>query len=203
MDDKREIFDKYINELDNLFEENPKIAIKEAKMSLDRIKREANNEKRHLLKEGDLDTFFLCILILLIILIGLFNIKEIGLYLFGVAFFVAGYFAGTKLKKFGLIFLFSHGVTGMCLMIGVLIKDVYNNPAFFDNAQNIYVYMGIGIILLLVALIMTILYNLSDVIQKERLSVVKPLALFFIVFLMCGLLPRIFDFLYNFHFNLF
>ena len=59
-----------------------------------------------------------------ILALGVFNLERFPMYAFGFVFFVAGMLIGTFVPGFGVIFLLSHGLTGLGLMISSLgIKD--------------------------------------------------------------------------------
>lgn len=192
--DNDEKFEEYIYELRKEYQDNPKEAIKEAKTSLKRIK--ARNENKKLIIDIEFDKLMLCVLIILIALTGFLNVKNYLLYLFGMAFFMAGYFTGLHVKGFGLIFLFSHGGIGMGVMIGALMGEIFQNPALQDGATNIYLYMGLGVILIIMSFMGVVLYNLSNNWAQREHTRFLPLVTFFVVFLMSGLLPHIFKVLY-------
>ena len=104
--------------------------------------------------------------IIIILLVGLLPLKTgdiecIPFYYFGFIFFIAGFFIGTSIPGFGIIFLFSHGLTGLGLMTVPLLLNITNNPYMTDNPKNIYIYLGVICALFAVAVIKTIIDSLN------------------------------------------
>ena len=194
-----EEFEEYIIKLRNFYDKNPKDALYEAKNSLKRMREREKNRK---LKINDInvDTLYLCILIMFIALVGFSNIEGIGIYLFGVIFFIAGHFVGLTQKGFGLIFLFSHSVTGLVVMEGSLLFKMFQSPLMEDNPINIYIVLGIIIFILFLATILVILYNLSDNLKKKEHIIILPLTIYFIAFVLSGILANLYEKLYYLHF---
>lgn len=153
-------------------------------------------DKKHILDDIDKDLLLTVILVVLIGLMGLFQIDSIPLYLFGLAFFIAGLFIGLKNKGFGLIFLASHGLTGLGLMIGSLLHKVVSSPLFTDLSFKLYIYFGIMIIIGIIALIIVILSNLSDSMKKLKYIPNVVLFLFLLVFIMAGIMSYIMPYLF-------
>lgn len=158
----------------------------------------SSSELKKVFQDIDKDKLYLCVLIFLIALIGLFNIKAYPIYLFGIIFFLAGHFIGLYLKWMGLIFLFSHSVTGIFVMLSALIGDIVtNNPIMSDNPLNIIIYLVIVALLLIFATLMVIIHNLSDYLKTKKFFVVIPMSIYVVAFFMAGLLNIIFNFIYN------
>jgi len=131
----------------------------------------------------------LLILSLIILLEGLLILTidgNIYMYYFGFVFFMAGYFIGISEKGFGLIFLFSHSVTGMGLMIASML-NVFNNPLLTDLSTIEYCYLIIALSLFIIATTYVIIYNLSWKIKEIKYSKYIPLVIYIIGFLMVGL----------------
>ena len=138
-------------------------------------------------------------LITIIVLIGLINISSSYLfYLMGIVFFLSGIFIGFNEKGFGLIFLFSHGFSGLCLMIGSQIYDVINNPLLHDNAYNVWIYMGIGVLLIIIAFLIAVFINLSDNLRHNYKIKNIVFSILVVVLFMSALLPHILYNLYSF-----
>ncbi len=197
--DNREEYDKYINELNSLYEKNPKNVTKEVGEAVKRIKDKESGKKNLL---GDIDTDLL-LTIGLMIVIALFSllspsIDTITIYIFGLAFFAAGLFIGFSQKGFGIIFLFSHGMTGLALMVGSFLQPVFESGLFTENPSNVYLYLGIIISIFIVALLITILVNLSD--NLKRVKYIRPIVIgiYGVGFLLVAILPRILSFIVNF-----
>ena len=195
---KDEVFDNYIEEIKSIHENNPVKVNRELHELLHRI-RNNDDDKKSILSDLEMDKLLLCIIIILIILLGLLNIgggETAILYFVGVAFFLAGIFIGLYLKGFGLIFLFSHGIAGLCLMEGSFISNITDNPLISENPTNIYIFLGLSIILFAIATIMIVIHNLSDLAKEKMFYKVIPFILYFIGLLISGILPYIINFIY-------
>ena len=153
---------------------------------------------------GDVDKNILynVILIIIILLLGLItfrysseDIPIVGLYYFGFVFFIAGILISNTTPIFGLIFLLSHGGTGFALMTIPTIISILNEPYMSDNPKLIYMYLGIIIIILIIASIITVLNNLSSNLRKNKNVFSLALTLFAIDLLLIILLPIIANYL--------
>ena len=91
---------------------------------------------------------------------------EIGMLLFGFVFFLAGFFIGLFVPKFGLIFLLSHGLSGVFLIFAD--TGVFSNPVLSDGFSYLSLMIYSGIILIVCGFITTFIYNLSDKVKKIR-----------------------------------
>ena len=131
----------------------------------------------------------LFLLSLIILLEGLFILRTNGnlyMYFFGFAFFLSGHFVGMNVVGFGLIFLFSHSVTGMGIMIASML-NIFNNPLLTDLSTSEYCYLIIALSLFIIATTYVIIYNLSWKIKEIKYSKYIPLVIYIIGFLMVGL----------------
>ena len=143
--------------------------------------------------------------IIIILLVGLLPLKTgdiecIPFYYFGFVFFIAGFFIGTSIPGFGIIFLFSHGLTGLGLMTVPLLLNITNNPYMTDNPKNIYIYLGVICALFAVAVIKTIIdsiKNLKNISNPSRYVKVKNQAIIILLFtvgiVMVQIMPFIID----------
>ena len=139
-----------------------------------------------------------CITMLLFIAaIGLFNVKNIGMYFGGMVFFAAGLLIAFTTPAVGIIFLFSHGMTGLGLMTGALIGDILTSPIMQDNPQNIYIYFGICIMIALAGTLITIRKNLQLYPKGKAPSNPFIISFYMIYFILIAILPRILPFIYN------
>ena len=196
-DDKKEKeFESYINRLRSVFEENPQFAIKESRRSLRRIE-EMKKYENLPINDFDREQFLSCVLIIIVALLGLFNVSSYGVYFFGLVFFIAGHFVGLTQKGFGLIFLFSHSVTGMGMMYGALLYKMFESPILQDNAINLYISIGIIAVLAIIATLYTILYNLSDNLKKKEFSMQIPLIIYMVSFTLAGFLSLFYEKIYT------
>ena len=134
------------------------------------------------------------------LLLGLFSAQP-GLYYFGFVFFLAGFYAGAYGPKvFGLIFVFSHGGTGLSLMIYYLCSKYFDNPRFTDGPYLIR-YAGIVVFLIIAATVCVFVCNLTNpfldvnaekkIAHKNKWYVVLPLGLYFLAVLLTVVFLRI------------
>lgn len=186
-------FDEKLSEIRKYYVENPQQVDHEVSICLYNIKN-LNIEKKGFLSDVSYDILLFCILSIIIACIGFFHLSNIGLYIFGLVFFIVGLLIGLNTKIFGIIFLFSHGVTGLFIMEGALLGDIVNSPIFSDSPTNIYFYFGVNIIIFFISLICSILYNLSDNLKKYKYLKCIILLFYLLGFLMTGLFPYIFSF---------
>ena len=175
MDKKRyDEFEMYKEKLDEMYEKDPEKATMEAYNSLVRLG--AINGKTKKLSDGNFWIVCIVSVCVVIFLLGLFNIKSIMLYLFG--------------------FVFSHGGTGLGIMIGSLVSGIIDNPLFTDGGTNLYVYLVIcGLLLLGGFLFVAISSLLNDVNMKKRLFI--GLCIITGGLLLLGLFPHIMNYIYS------
>ncbi len=179
-------FYEYIEKLKEVYAENPKRATKEAKASLKRL----SSEKKALLDEKAKPIFFIAMYFVFIVLMGLINLSQYPSYIFGMVFFIAGALVGAYVKGFGLFFLFSHGMTGLGLMIAGQIGELFSSSFLSDAPKEIYYWLVAIFLLILFAMIITILFNLSDSLREKRYFVFVPLILFGIAIVLTVLLSK-------------
>ena len=183
-------YEELIDELDKLHIEDPEEtedALRDTIIDL-RISKTKDNTLDNIKDKKDVIAIYvLCIIILLA---GLLKIN--GLYYFGFIFFIAGYCVAAFPKDKGtLVFLFSHGITGLCLMVVPILIKVFDNPIMTDNPTRVLIYIGFIILLLLVATSLMLFYKLFDQFDKKEHSRVIPLVLYTIGIVMTKILSII------------
>ncbi len=178
-------FYEYIYKLEEIYEKNPGKATKEARDSLKRL-----SAPRKLLKPEEIKILLLALYYITIALVGLFNIKGYPMYIFGLAFFAAGSMVGLTQKGSGIVFLFSHGISGLVMMMAGMLANLFSSPIMSDNPTNIYIYIGIMISLAVIATIISLLHNLSDSLKERTFFIFIPLILFAVVILMGIILSK-------------
>ena len=191
-----EQFEDYIQKLRQEFQENPKLALQEAQNSLRRL----STPKKKILNRENRKIFLIAIYFIVIAIIGLINYTSIPLYLGGFVFFVSGLLIGLYIEKFGLIFLFSHGMTGLGLMLGSELFGVITSPFISDAPIYIYILLGIILLLVILGLITAILYNLSDALKDNEYFVFIPLILFGIAILIAVIVSKLVLVKFGIHF---
>ena len=188
-------FEDKLNKLRELHDKNSMIIDHE----VDYIISKYGTERKIDLKK--LKTYILIIFIILCVLLGLVNAFnsnidiDISLYYFGILFFLAGLFVGLNVKSSGLIFLFTHGGTGLGLMLIPIIKNLELKVYLTDNPTFLLIYLRIIIIAIILAIILTVLYNLNDRLKDN----IKIYSLIFILYLlaitMVVILPKLLPYL--------
>ena len=191
-----EQFEDYIQKLRQEFQENPKLALQEAQNSLRRL----STPKKKILNRENRKIFLIAIYFIVIAIIGLINYTSIPLYLGGFVFFASGLLIGLFIEKFGLIFLFSHGMTGLGLMLGSELFGVITSPFISDAPIYIYILLGIILLLVILGLITAILYNLSDALKSNEYFVFIPLILFGIAILIAVIVSKLVLVKFGIHF---
>ena len=167
-------------------------------MDIDKMEKMKNYYEKKV--KPNLDKVALGILILGFIVLGLFS-SELFFYYFGLIFFLAGWFAGSAGPKvFGLIFLFSHGGTGLSFMVYSLCSNFFGNPRFTDS-PNFMQYVIIVVVTIFIATACVFVSNLTNpfdtdslnkkMYSKKRWYQVMTLGLYFLALLLMVVFLRI------------
>lgn len=188
-------FEDKLNKLRELHDKNSMIIDHEVDYIISKYGTERKVDPKKLKK------FMFVTFVILCALLGLVNAfnsnidMDISLYYFGILFFLAGLFVGLSFKSFGLIFLFTHGGTGLGLMLIPIIKDLELKVYLTDNPTFLLIYLRIIIIVIILAIILTVLYNLNDRLKDS----IKIYSLIFILYLlaitMVVFLPKLLPYL--------
>lgn len=195
-------FDMYIDKLKEIYNEDPTKATKEAHDSLLRMgyfkKDVKNSNGKKVLRYEDIDKLLIAISLIITALIGIFNSSIYSVYFFGLIFFIAGILISIYVRGFGLIFLFSHGMSGYAIMMGSLLSSLADNPILKDNPKNIYAYIFIIVTISIIGVIMSFIFNILGKEKIKRPLIILPLALYNIALFMAAILPKILPYVYNF-----
>ena len=197
MNENNKSYDEKLNncikELKNLYKISPKRAVKE----IEKFNRDLKSiilSKQPTQLEKERNFKILEILSIIILFEGvLFNLisqnhyTSIIIYICGFLFFIAGHFVGMHEKGFGIIFLFSHSVTGMFLMNFSFIMKKIDSPIMTDLPQIAHYYLFITLLVFIIATIYVIVFNLSERVKKIKYSNFIPLIIYIIGFAMTGL----------------
>lgn len=188
-------FEDKLNKLRELHDKNSMIIDHEVDYIISKYGTERKVDPKKLKK------FMFVTFVILCALLGLVNAfnsnidMDISLYYFGILFFLAGLFVGLSFKSFGLIFLFTHGGTGLGLMLIPIIKNLEIKMYLTDNPTFLLIYLRIIIIVIILAIILTVLYNLNDRLKDS----IKIYSLIFILYLlaitMVVFLPKLLPYL--------
>lgn len=177
-------FEEYNNRLKELHKKSPSKTTSELKSLVQRLENENNynDDNNRLLGDIEAEKLVIVILCFAFAAVGIINFSlEMSLaYYFGLIFFLAGFFIGNTQKYFGLIFLFSHGGTGLGVMIGPLLSEIYDNPLMQDGFNSLHLFLNIAYGIILLAIIISVLRNLSDNFKEKKYSLALPLAVFLI-----------------------
>ena len=211
--DKRKEFNMYIDELEKVYQSNPDLAIKEAHDSLLRLGvyndkspntkyRYSNNSLGSVFGDINIDILITVLLAIFGACLGFFNMSDsnfAGMWFFGYIFFIAGHFIGMYVPIFGLIFLFSHSITGLSIMNASIIEPILKNPIMQDNPKNVFIYISIVIGIYIIATLLVILHNLSSKLKEKKHMMFIPLSIYTLGFVLINILPHILMQVYNFH----
>jgi len=185
-------FNDCINRLNKLYKKYPDKTEKELDKMLSKLELyDGTNSVPKILNNENFDTYAFVAIFFIIALIGLFNITVY--YYFGLIFFVAGYLVSVNTdEKSTLIALFSHGMTGLGLMTIPIIYTVMNNPILTDGSTNIHIYLGLVLILFVIATLLATIYKLSKYFQSKAHFKVIPAIIYLVVIILVIMLPKIF-----------
>lgn len=190
-DDNR--FNLYLAQITDAFHKNPGSTKEIINGYLDSV--DYSNKNKNKITIGKYVNILLLVIVCLgILALGLFNIKNYSMYLFGFVFFVAGMLVGSFFPVFGIIFLISHGMTGFGIMVGALEVKNYltllsDAPAFFGILLGIIVIglFGFGIFF-------TIIHSLGKL-KNKKYGICYSFICFFLLFLILVMIPEIVKFL--------
>lgn len=188
-------FDSEIEKLRVLYNEKPTETINEINKAIINLKNETNEdvpEKKYSRRAVISGLFAVCIFLISITNIN-YGSEQFMMYFFGTVFFLAGLFIGLNVPVFGIIFLFSHGGTGLGIMCFTKINKILQSPIMTDNPTNLQNLLVLGVGLIVIGIISTIFYNVSKKIRDKKYSLIIILAMFAIGIAIIQLLPMIYN----------
>ena len=188
-------FDSQIEKLRVLYNEKPTETINEINKAIINLKNETNEdvpEKKYSRRAVISGLFAVCIFLISITNIN-YGSEQFMMYFFGTVFFLAGLFIGLNVPVFGIIFLFSHGGTGLGIMCFTKINKILQSPIMTDNPTNLQNLLVLGVGLIVIGIISTIFYNVSKKIRDKKYSLIIILAMFAIGISIIQLLPMIYN----------
>ena len=163
-------FDSQIEKLRVLYNEKPTETINEINKAIINLKNETNEdvpEKKYSRRAVISGLFAVCIFLISITNIN-YGSEQFMMYFFGTVFFLAGLFIGLNVPVFGIIFLFSHGGTGLGIMCFTKINKILQSPIMTDNPTNLQNLLVLGVGLIVIGIISTIFYNVSKKIRDKK-----------------------------------
>lgn len=201
MNDNR--YKECLNKIDKYYKSNPDITTNELEKTIYNIEYNVltKNSSVGPKKILDIDIVWIyrvafVIIVLAIGLVDILNNSFDGTYYFGAAFYLAGLFIGLNIKGVGLIFLLSHGGIGIGIMLVPTIINIFKSPLMSDLANNnIMSILVIAFIAIVVAILMTVFYNLSDQFKNKNYS----LPVIFLLFTIGIVIIKIIPIIYNIH----
>lgn len=188
-------FDSEIEKLRVIYNEKPTETINEINKAIINLKNETNEdipEKKYSRRTVISGLFAVCIFLISITNIN-YGSEQFMMYFFGTVFFLAGLFVGLNVPVFGIIFLFSHGGTGLGIMCFTKINKILQSPIMTDNPTNLQNLLVLGVGLIVIGIISTIFYNVSKKIRDKKYSLLIILAMFAIGIAIIQLLPMIYN----------
>lgn len=188
-------FDSQIEKLRVLYNEKPTETINEINKAIINLKNETNEdvpEKKYSRRAVISGLFAVCIFLISITNIN-YGSEQFMMYFFGTVFFLAGLFIGLNVPVFGIIFLFSHGGTGLGIMCFTKINKILESPIMTDNPTNLQNLLVLGVGLIVIGIISTIFYNVSKKIRDKKYSLIIILAMFAIGIAIIQVLPMIYN----------
>lgn len=201
MNDNR--YKECLNKIDKYYKSNPDITTNELEKTIYNIEYNVLTKNSSIgpKKILDIDIIWIyrvafVIIVLAIGLVDILNNSFDGTYYFGAIFYLAGLFIGLNIKGVGLIFLLSHGGTGIGIMLVPTIINILKSPLMSDLANNnIMSILVIAFIAIVLAILMTVFYNLSDQFKNKNYSLPVILLLYMIGIVIIKIIPII----YNIH----
>ena len=187
-------FDSEIEKLRVIYNEKPTETINEINKAIINLKNETNEdvpEKKYSRRAVISGLFAVCIFLISITNIN-YGSEQFMMYFFGTVFFLAGLFVGLNVPVFGIIFLFSHGGTGLGIMCFAKINKILQSPIMTDNPTNLQNLLVLGVGLIVIGIISTIFYNVSKKIRDKKYSLLIILAMFAIGIAIIQVLPMIY-----------
>ncbi len=170
------------DEFKNAYSINPKKTLRIMKLCMAELGCDVDNE--FLNKHGKVlfnENKQLTILFIILAILGIFSLQGMGIYYFGFLFFLCGFLAATANDGFkgNLIFLFSHGGTGLVAMFGSILFFSYKS--YLSN-KLLFILLGVAIGFCFAGLLKCIIYSLSNSYGKVFYAKSRSLLLFFIGF---------------------
>ena len=197
----RERYDEIQREIELLYQKDPirvtdELSALTKKIKNDELKTETSSKS--ILEGVNIDYLIICILGFAILMMGVINLSSLPIYLFGLAFFAAGLGVGLSQGPFGIIFLFSHGMTGLAIMIGSQMSSIMSSPLMTDKSMSVSIYLGIIIVTIMLATIISIIYSLSKNLKKINHIILLPISLYTLVIILATLSSTLIPLLHNY-----
>ncbi len=173
MDNNRDYYNEYISNIKKLDHEEALYYLKRSILRLDLVSPSK-------LSDSTIDIIGIVTITFLILITGSLSIDP--LFYFGFVFFIVGLMVGLFVRGFGIIFLFSHGLTGLSFMLSNIIKPVLDSPIMNEAPTKIYMYLNTGILFLIIPTILVVIASFS-----ERLRTLKHFKIYIMIMYYIGI----------------
>ena len=180
---------KYIEALNKKYEKDPVTAVNYLSSSINRLKHKTNLMEKLGLDYEKLDIILTIILAIMILPVGLICCDNLGMYLGGMIFFMAGLMVGVFVPGFGVIFLFSHGGTGFGLLNSNVIKAIMSSPILSEPNSMMSPYFSIMILTLGSAVLLTLVHAFVKRVRKVKFIKTTIMLLYLLGMLLLRLAP--------------
>lgn len=189
---EEEKFEENISSLRKEFEINKRGTNKKLDNVLLDIKQEKNGLTITETLRKNKEKVMTGILILILLILGVFGkVPSIGIYYFGLIFFIVGFFIGTNALSPGIIFLFSHGATGLAIMIGSKLYPIFESPILTDMPIKLIFVLILIASISIISFILIVLFGSTNKFRTHKEYVPLTLALFTIAVLISTFIPRL------------
>lgn len=142
-------------------------------------------------KQKKHEIIFYVFLFLIVLSMGLFNKEVLLPYCVNSIFFIAGLIMGFKLKEVGIIFLLSFGIFELYVMKFLLLLGRFDYVVLSDASSYAYAYIIFIYLLVVIATIYLIVYNLSDKVKMVKANKIIILLLYTISIVLIAILPNV------------
>lgn len=189
---EEEKFEENISSLRKEFEINKKGTNKRIENVLLDIKQEKNGLTITETLKKNKEKAMTGILILILIILGIFGEPEYaGIYYFGFVFFIFGFFIGICEAGPGIIFLFSHGGTGLAIMLGSKLYPIFQSPILTDMPIKLIIVLILILSISIVSFILIVLFNVTNKFRTHKEYIPLTLSLFTLALLISTFIPRL------------
>lgn len=190
--------EKYIKRLEDCYKENHDYTIKELNYSLVKMENYIFNLNRKIISKDNLLKIYSVMFSIIVLLLGLINVfgfhNGAEIYYGGCLFFLSGLFVGLNVRGVGMVFLFSHGMTGLSFMLINIVSQIVKSPMLTEGiSSSVNLLLYTALFTIIVAVIMTIIYNLSYKFKENSYALPSILILYIITIAIIQFIPIIFN----------
>ena len=182
-------YDKYVEELNKLYETDPQGAVNYLADSLSRVRYEKSLKVRLGFDDEKLNIVITIILALLTLPVALICNGDPSVVVFGIIFYLAGIMIGLFVPYAGIIFLFSHGGTGFFFLIQDVTELLKSNPIMSDLSSSMTNHIYLAILINGLAVVLTILQSFIPSIRKIKYIKSIIMFLFLVGLLVVRMIP--------------